>query len=173
MDTPFHKLFTICFTQHTYASQLTSDVSLIDVYHSDPELPNIASTCFNKWFGITFIDINDINGINHVRESTTLGILRMYHIPDLYDHCTCILSEQILHLALIHTPPLTISCYIADLKINDVLFVLFLPNPTFVLIHNCIISRLILTDAIWSSAYSDDKEVSTLSNLRAKVSLDE
>ena len=58
------------------------------------------------------------------------------------------LSEPTLYLALFHTLPLEIACYITYFIINGVLSILCLLNPNFVPMHNCIISLPIPTDAI-------------------------
>ena len=80
LNTSFHKSYTIFFIQHTYASQLTNDVAIIDPSHSAPEPLINTSIIFNVRVCIPFIDTNYIA---YVRRPTTLEILRIYHLLDL------------------------------------------------------------------------------------------
>ena len=98
----------------------------------------------------------------------------MYHIPDTFGQCISILFSIAFYLALLHTPPLEIAHYIANSLIRDVLYILSFPIPVFVPICNCIISQIMPTNSVWTSAYSTEKETSVImTNLRAKIPLDQ
>jgi len=115
--------------------------------------------------GILFTDSNIIT---HIRGPTSVEILRMHHIPDIYDQCISILFETALRLAFFRTLPSEVVRYLADFFVRDVL------SNAFVPIYNCITSHPITTNFIWTLAYSDDKETSViLTNFNTKAPLDQ
>ena len=132
-------------------SHLENDIDVIDLYYSTLEPLVVASTIFNKWFGIPFIDTTLIT---HVRGPTSVKILRICHISDIYNQCISLFFfERALRFTLLHIPSLEVVRYIVDSLVHF-LSIICLPNPAFLSMYNWIINLPIPTNFIWTLQYS-------------------
>ena len=118
-DTPLTRPFVHCFASPHLTPSLASDLAIIDTSYPPPEPTNFPSSLlFDGWFGIPFLDADNIT---HVRSPQPSELLELYRLPTLLP-LYLLIGSDLLRSSNLHFPPRSLVLRISSAIIRDVCF---------------------------------------------------
>ena len=155
-DIPLTRPFVHCFASPHPTPCLASDLAIIDTSYPPLEPQNFpALLLFDGWFGIPFLDTDNIT---HVRIPQPSELLELYRLPTLLPLYPLIGSD-LLRSIILHFPPCNLALRISSAIIRDVSFPYSQVFETSHLpISYCFSLRPLPTPTDWTSAYILDAE---------------
>ena len=118
-DIPLTRPFVHCFASPHLTPSLASDLAIIDTSYPPPEPTTFPSSLlFDVWFGIPFLDTDNIT---HVRSPQPSALLELYRLPTLLPLYPLIGSD-LLQSIILHFLPRNLALRISSAIIRDVCF---------------------------------------------------
>ena len=160
-NTPSTSPFFHFFATPTYASNIGSDLVIIDITHPSLKLQlHPSSFMFDGWFGIPFLDGDNIT---HVRSPHSSEILQLYSFPPSMVHSLSLLPVSFQCSICLHVFPSHASAALANSIICDIVSPLCrLPNTSLLPISHCFTIRPAPTKPTWKTIYAADNDTSQI-----------
>ena len=162
-----HSYPSVSKTEHStnitlhYESSIGSDLAIIDITHPPPELQlHPSSLMFDGWFGVPFLDGDNIN---HVRIPHSSGLLQLYSYPPSVVRALSSLHVSLQRSICLHVFPFYTAAALAHSIVCDIVSPSSrLPNTPFLPISHCFIIRPAQTNSTWKSAYAADNNIAQI-----------
>ena len=160
-NTPPTSPFIHCFATSPNESSIGSDLAIIDITHPPPEPQlNSSSFMFDDWFGVPFLDGDNIT---HVRRPHSSELLQLYSFPPSVVRSLSPLPVSLQRCICLHVFPFHTAAALAHSIVCDIVSPSNrLPNTPSLPISHCFTVQPAPTNSTWKSAYAADNDTAQI-----------